>query len=499
MKNINNLFQEKFENFEVEPNQEVWDNIEIQLKEKKKKRIIPFWWKLSGVAALLTIGFFVFNTNSDKSNENTNSTIVNKENKENPSNNAIVNSQKNVNSSDKNNINSEKTTNYNDENSKQNSNVNNNVAVSKNNNIANEKSSLKNTNTVATVAYSDKKSNSVKTSNNKKSNYHKSNTTTNLIAENLKNNKKSSDENDKVSSNNSSDAINENKNIVNNVQNKLESLHSNDNSNPVIKKIDSLKIAMKEPNELEELLNEKEKKPVEQKLNRWQVTPNIAPIYFSSTGNGSPLDSRLESNSKNYNTNNQSYGLGVNYAVTKKWNVRTGVNAFSVNYVTNQILYYQDKNATSKIANLNPNVFGSLISIESLQNVNSVLGKFQEKYEGSINQKMGYIEVPFELSYKLINKKFGVNLIGGMSTLFLKQNEVFLEGNGLNVKIGEANNLNSVHFSTNFGLGMKYEFIKHFEARVEPVLKYQISTFSNDSGGFKPYIIGVYTGLSYSF
>lgn len=320
-----------------------------------------------------------------------------------------------------------------------------------------------------------------------------------MIAENLKNNKNSSDENEKTPSKNSSDAVNENKNIVNNVQNKLESLHSNDNSNPVINKIDSLKIAMKEPNELEELLNEKEKKKVEPKLNRWQVTPNIAPIYFSSTVNGSPLDSRLESNSKNYNINNQSYGLGVNYAVTKKWNVRTGVNAFSVNYVTNQVLYYQNNYASSKIANLNPNVFGSLISIESLQNVNSIMGKFQEKYEGSINQKMGYIEVPFELSYKLINKKFGVNIIGGMSTLFLKQNEVFLEGNGLNVKIGEANNLNSVHFSTNFGLGMKYEFIKHFEARVEPVLKYQINTFSNDSGGFKPYIIGVYTGLSYSF
>jgi len=58
-KNIDRLFQEKFKDFEANPADEVWGNIETKLNEKKRKRVIPFWWKLSGIAALLAIGFLI--------------------------------------------------------------------------------------------------------------------------------------------------------------------------------------------------------------------------------------------------------------------------------------------------------------------------------------------------------------------------------------------------------------------------------------------------------
>ena len=84
-------------------------------------------------------------------------------------------------------------------------------------------------------------------------------------------------------------------------------------------------------------------------------------------------------------------------------------------------------------------------------------------------------------------------------TLFLNQNDVFLKSSGFNMKIGEASNLNMVHFSTNIGLGLKYSFLKKFDARIEPLFKYQLNTFSSGSGNFKPYIFGVYSGISYHF
>jgi hypothetical protein len=69
----------------------------------------------------------------------------------------------------------------------------------------------------------------------------------------------------------------------------------------------------------------------------------------------------------------------------------------------------------------------------------------------------------------------------------------------LNLKIGEANNLNNVHFSGNLGLGLKYGFFKRLEAHIEPVFKYQINTFNNDAGNFKPFVFGVYSGINYIF
>ncbi len=67
-KNIDRLFQEKFENFEAEPNQQVWLNIEAQLKEKDRKAI-PFWMQFSGIAAALILGFFAFNMAFNANNE----------------------------------------------------------------------------------------------------------------------------------------------------------------------------------------------------------------------------------------------------------------------------------------------------------------------------------------------------------------------------------------------------------------------------------------------
>ena len=68
-KNIDRLFQEKFKDFEATPNEKIWKNIESSLQEKEeKRRIIPFWWKLSGVAALIAVGFFIGNKYPENSN-----------------------------------------------------------------------------------------------------------------------------------------------------------------------------------------------------------------------------------------------------------------------------------------------------------------------------------------------------------------------------------------------------------------------------------------------
>ncbi|WP_126552811.1 hypothetical protein [Flavobacterium sp. GSP27] len=59
--------------------------------------------------------------------------------------------------------------------------------------------------------------------------------------------------------------------------------------------------------------------------------------------------------------------------------------------------------------------------------------------------------------------------------------------------------LKQIHFSTNVSTGFKYRIVKSFQINFEPMVKYQINTFSNNSGDFKPLFIGLYSGISYSF
>jgi hypothetical protein len=98
-----------------------------------------------------------------------------------------------------------------------------------------------------------------------------------------------------------------------------------------------------------------------------------------------------------------------------------------------------------------------------------------------------------------LDKKFGINLIGGFSTLFFGQNKIALVSSETNMNLGEANNLNAIHFSTNIGLGSRYKNIKLFQISAEPMLKYHVHTFSNNSRGFTALFIGLYSRVSYSF
>ena len=66
-KNIDNIFNEGFKDFEATPSPRVWENIQAELKkDKKERKVIPLWIKLSGVAALLalllTVGDSLYNS-----------------------------------------------------------------------------------------------------------------------------------------------------------------------------------------------------------------------------------------------------------------------------------------------------------------------------------------------------------------------------------------------------------------------------------------------------
>ena len=518
-KNINKLFQENFENFEVIPNEIVWENIEKKLNEKKKRRMVPFWWKLSGIAVALLVGIFVFIDNFKPSIIKAN-TVVNQEkdsikfnNTKSPSkisneeqNNAIVSNENKSGSSKKEGITISNNSTPTSSITKGKTTLT--IGKTENKRIANSTNkviksreykvnarSIVNNNSKEKVIFHSARQ---KKSRNKKPSIESENNT--LLAE------KTIDKVVKTAIDNNITNLNKESNTCitnNNTIDKNKSvLNPNTKTDETInKKNDSTKIASVEPNALEELLKEKESKSItEQKLNRWQVSSNVAPIYFSSISKGSPLDDNLANNDKTYSANNQSYGLGVNYAVNKNLKIRTGINVLNVDYSTNGIVYYyQSQSVSGKLTSLNPNAAGSSIIIENLSNVNHQFNKIGDRTEGSLNQKLGYIEVPLELSYKILNKKFGIDVIGGMSTMVLNKNEIYLQSADLNLKIGEANNLNNIHFSGNLGLGFKYDLLKHLEARLEPVFKYQVNTFSNDSGNFKPYVFGVYSGINFSF
>ncbi|MCT4630154.1 hypothetical protein [Winogradskyella sp.] len=516
-KNIDRLFQEKFKDFEAAPSDAVWDRISESLpKKKKKRRVIALWWQIGGVAAaialLLTVGVSIFNSD----NNNSKSPV-------------IVDTEKTNNNSIENDNNS------NSQNVKNNLNTTNNTEVAKSSNEDNEsisketdKSILKeNTSNKALTTPNASKSNSLvnNTDKNKKasSTQHKSLTkienkdNSTKVASSINNSKnnilKNSTINDSEIKSVIKEAIKNNSSTVTDNTTSNESETSNNKGTQNNKELEKETSILKEDENKESIIdaiadnNEDidEKEEEEDKQSRWSIAPNIAPVYYSSLGKGSSIDQQFNNNSKSSDIN-MSYGITGSYTISKKLKVRAGISRVNLSQSTSDVFAFNggefaSRNAETSMRNINPKEGLGNITFMSANmfNTSTTPEVFNTKIVGNIDQRFSFIEVPLELEYRVLDKKFGVNVIGGFSTFFLNQNEIYADLDGTSTLIGEASNLNTTSFSANFGLGLDYSLSKQWNINLEPQFKYQINTFNNTSGNYRPFFIGLYTGLSYKF
>ena len=278
--------------------------------------------------------------------------------------------------------------------------------------------------------------------------------------------------------------------ISNTDENKL-----NENSNLISKKdknsilVDALNLPLSNA-------KEEKVKTTQASTGRITVATIFAPIYISSLGDGSGIDSQFKDNPASGNSS-YSYGVKFAYKLNNKFSVQSGVNLINLGYTTNNI-YVTPGVSVIGFSNLstNPTNLGKpqQFATSKLRDLNAI-----DPNKGSLNQVFGYVEIPVELKYSVTDGKLGVNLVGGFSTLLLNKDEVFIETNSITQSLGSSNNLRSINFSGNIGLDVDYSIRKNLFINVSPMLKVQTNTFSKNSGSVLPYYLGVYTGLNYKF
>jgi hypothetical protein len=454
-KNIDRLFQEKFKDFEVPPSNSVWNNISTELQNNRKgKKAIPVWWRIAGIAAALLL---LFTLSKFMQNNNAKTTT--------PLNETIVDVDPNTDNDLQDVINKE--------------------------NIVSEdfkplNSSL--TNPITTPARND---NSTTKSEDNIATVIAENTTSELIQE-------------------KTDTVLNNDNDSKETTVPMVTAFTNTNDNvgdeDAIEAEEINPIIEEEKLSLTEEIAAIEEGNIEdddEKFERWSASSNIAPVYFNTLGKGSSIHPQFNSNSKTGNIN-MSYGISGSYAINKKLSVRAGVNKVNLGYSTNDVVVFINANSPSNpqlLRNVQFNETGENISFISVEvfNFAQVPGILNDFIKSSIDQKLGFIEIPLELEYRISNKKMGINIISGFSALFLSDNEIYSVLDGNSTLLGKATNINNTSFSANFGLGFDFKISDKFNLNLEPVFKYQLNTFNNTSGNFKPYFIGVYSGLSFKF
>ena len=527
-KHIDELFKDQFQNFEPTPSPAVWDAIEAKLQKKKKeRRVIPIWWRAAGVAALiallLTISFSLFNTTTAPSNEMVLEDVAPKTSNdldvETIQNTDLSNKETEVASENKTNTTpseNEDTPSITSENKKLSeekilgnealtkeavAKTNNNTKTEKNNS---NKTLLKNPLEKSSKIYNTTKEAVATAKDPVKEANKNSETTFNPLVKEQTKVVSEKEAIAKVEENNTlipSEKTNPEKNIIDTSKEIVPSETDVATTLETEEKKKSIFEAIEENKQLEETITKKEGAS-----NRWAVSPNVGPVYYGSLSGGSSIDPMFSDNTQSSDVN-LSYGVQVAYDISEKLTVRSGVNNVNLSYATGDVqvvtapvglaieaIDYGGRSAVTTVVDRG--------SITNTTNTGSGFGNIVPKATGGnteISQQLRYYEVPLELKYDLFDNKFGMNLIGGMSTLFLGNNELVVSDGDFRTVLGEANNLNTISFTTNIGLGFNYQLSKKLKFNIEPMFKYQLNPYTDSSIDFQPYYLGVYSGLSFKF
>ncbi len=509
-KNLEQLFKDAFKDFKETPDEKVWDSIEATLdKKKQKRRVIPIWWRLGGVAALLAVLFYIINP-LDTSKDNTEEIITEVEARE-----TGPNTETRTDEVDAGTISNEfeeqKLTDVSDETEE---------TLDTGSSLSSVNQQQPDSKKGLTPKSEDKGMGIINNETSITTAVSKEDNKNALIQDNpsvaeaerqVGNTTKENGELTVLERTTMDDALaekvedekNPTKNTITDVldnSSKEEAVAENVEKEEEIEKKSIFEAIAEQEEEIE---------IAESSGAKWSVGPSVAPVYFNGSGEGSPIHSNFASNSKSGNVN-LSYGLTVSYNIGKRLKIRSGVHRVNYGYDTNEVLFSSslDGSTSQTIDNINYSETSRSLVVQSKNQVQTaalndasveLAANELGALEGKMVQQLGYIEVPLELNYTLVDKKLGVDIIGGVSSLFLVENSVLLESQDLVTEMGEANNANSVNYSTNIGVGLNYEISPKLQFNLEPVFKYQLNTFSETAGPFRPYSVGVYSGVSFRF
>lgn len=250
---------------------------------------------------------------------------------------------------------------------------------------------------------------------------------------------------------------------------------------------------------------------------RFMVGASLSPAMgFSRSGQGTRLAELINSEKSRpaYST-----GVSVGYKISDRLTIQSGIGLASIGQTISDVIVYaglSDYYAVKSNYLYSVETASGLILAgntdlyltDSKDRVGTLIqgnmadpSKYDLTQVGSdIQQVFRYLELPVMLRYKLIDRKVGLNLSGGIAYGFLVDNAAYTgEGPDI-VRVGYTEGMNSFNLSSQLGLGMEYNISQKITFNLEPVFRYYVTPLSDISGAlYKPYSVGFSSGFFFKF
>jgi len=120
--------------------------------------------------------------------------------------------------------------------------------------------------------------------------------------------------------------------------------------------------------------------------------------------------------------------------------------------------------------------------------------------DGEFSQVFEFVEIPVLVRYRLIDSRFGFELITGLSTSLLVGNNAYIDNQYGTQNIGKTLDISTFNLAGNAGVAANYALGDHFRIALEPRFSYYLNSINQNSQvEYRPYRIGIFTGLTYNF
>lgn len=248
----------------------------------------------------------------------------------------------------------------------------------------------------------------------------------------------------------------------------------------------------------------------------WRIGGQAGPQYTYRDASNEPFTAQSQNNFNNIEEGVIAFAGGVNLELqrTSRWGFQSGVyyskigqQSSTYQLSNNGIVTSMGNFVLNDAPQADPNTleptgapaeefafskdFNRSLEVVTYNAVSAVPAPVE------IEQYMEYVEIPFVVSYRMIDRRLGVNLSGGLWTNFLINDYYTISGPASTF---DDSNLNPVNYIGSIGLGFDYPFSEDLFFSLEPVFKYYISPVNSGADTeVHPYSLGVMTGISYSF
>lgn len=239
------------------------------------------------------------------------------------------------------------------------------------------------------------------------------------------------------------------------------------------------------------------------------------PAMDTGSGYNEALFSISNSNKPEERLNNFSFGLNVNYQITKRLTLQSGIgyykqgqaikdlNVFSIS--GDSYSAFNDGLWSSKIAANTQN--GNIVVKESTFLLDNSINLGQSDISGisgilytfDLSQYFEYLEIPLIAGYTLLDRRFKLTLLAGLNTGILIGNNVYIT-DAESISIGSTEDMNTFIYKGIMGFSIDLPVFKQFHLFISPSFRYQLNkTNKNVDAIPNRSYLDFKTGLSYWF